>query len=54
MKKKDKADKKLIKSKSLLRKNKATVTIKEYKPAEYVSTFFKDKEEDVEMALFFK
>jgi len=43
-----------LKPRSILKDSKATVTIRERQPAEYVNRFFKEEQEDAEMALFFK
>lgn len=53
-KKKTKAflERKVI-SRKILKKNKAVVTIKEHKPAEYVSRFFKDEMGEAKKGLFF-
>ena len=40
--------------KRILKTGQVTVTIKEHKPAEYVSRFFKDEVEEAKKAMFFK
>lgn len=45
---------KKVTSKRILKDSKATVTIKERQPAEYISTFFKDEMEEAKNAMFFK
>ena len=45
---------KKVQSKRILKKSQATVKIKEHKPAEYVSRFFKDEMEEAGNAMFFK